>query len=84
MSVAPPLTITNIISQFLGSAPSLEEIVAFKLPEALEQRALVLLERNRNGELTPDEHHEIEEFTRMGHFMNRVKAQARLKMAGKA
>ncbi len=74
MSVAPPLTITHTISQFLGSAPSLEEIVAFKLPEVIEQRALVLLECNRNGELTPNEHDEIEEFTHMGHFMNRVKA----------
>lgn len=77
-------TITAVISEFLGSAPSLDEIVAFKLPDPLEKRGLDLLERSRNGELTADERSELDEFTRMGHFMNRVKLQARLKMVGKA
>jgi len=80
MAVAPPFTITTVISHFLGSAPTLEEIVAFKLPEALEERALELLARNRNGELNDDERAEMDEFTRMGHFMNMVKLQARLKL----
>ncbi len=77
-------TITTVISEFLGSAPSLEEIIAFKLPESLETHALELLERSRNHQLTSDERAELDEFTRMGHFMNRVKLQARLKLAGKA
>jgi len=77
-------TITTVISEFLGSAPTLEEIAAFRLPETVETRALELLERNRNDQLTPEERAELDEFTRMGHFMNRVKLQARLKLAGKA
>lgn len=80
MAVAPPFTITTVISNFLGSAPTLEEIVAFKLPEALEERALELLARNRSGKLTDNERAEMDEFTRMGHFMNMVKLQARLKL----
>ena len=84
MAVAPPFTIMSVISNFLGSAPTLEEIVAFRLPEALEERALELLERNRSSQLTPEERDELDEFTRMGHFMNMVKLQARLKLAGKA
>jgi hypothetical protein len=77
-------TITTLISEFLGSAPTLEEIIAFRLPEPLELRGLELLERNRSGYITPEERAELDEFTRMGHFMNRVKLQARLKLAGKA
>ena len=84
MAVAPPFTITTFISNFLGTAPTLEEIVAFELPEALEERALELLALNRSGQLTAEERAELDEFTRMGHFMNMVKLQARLKLAGKA
>lgn len=76
MAVAPPFTITAVISHFLGAAPTLEEIVAFKLPEALEERALELLAHKRDGELTDVERAEMDEFTRMGHFMNMVKLQA--------
>lgn len=84
MAVAQPHALTTVISDFLGSAPTLEEILAFKLPEALEERALELLARRRNGELTSEERAELDEFTRMGHFMNRVKLQARLKLAEQA
>ena len=74
----------RVISEFLGSAPTLDEIIAFKLPEVEEERALELLARSRNGELSPEDRAELDEFTRMGHFMNRVKLQARLKLAGQA
>lgn len=81
MATAPPFTITNVISDFLGTAPTLDEIIAFKLPEALENRGRELLQRNREGILTPEERDEMEEFTHMGHFMNMVKLRARLKKA---
>jgi hypothetical protein len=81
MAIAPPPTITAYISTFLGAAPTLEEIIAFRLPEVLEARSLELLERHREGVLTPDEREEIEEFRRMGHFMNMVKLRARAKLA---
>lgn len=78
---APTLTITTLIEQFLGSAPSLDEIITFELPEPVQERALELLERKRDGALTSAEEAEIEEYTRMGHFMNRVKANARVRLA---
>jgi hypothetical protein len=81
MAIAPAPTITEVISEFLGSAPTLQEIVAFRLPEAVEHRALELLELHRNGQLTAAEREEMEELTLMGHFMNKVKLQARLKLA---
>lgn len=84
MHVAPPLTMSAVISDFLGTAPSLEAIIEFKLPEALEQRVLELLDHKRRDLLTADEHAELDEFTRMGHFINLVKLKARLQLAGKA
>jgi hypothetical protein len=84
MAVASPPTITEVITEFLGAAPTLEEIVHFRLPDALERRALDLLEQNRNGELTPEDGAELEELTRMGHFMNQVKLKARMQLAGEA
>jgi len=80
MTDIPVLTVSVVMSEFLGSAPTLQEIVAFKLPDTLEQRALDLLARRRQEVLSAVEQAELDEFTRMGHFMNRVKLQARLKL----
>lgn len=82
MHPAPSITITTVVSDFLGSAPSLEDIIAFRLPEILEERGLTLLALSREGSLSQDEQSELDEFTRMGHFMNRVKLKARLTLAG--
>ncbi len=71
-------TISTVIIEFFGCAPTLEEIIAFRLPEPLEVRARQLQSRKCAGQLTPDERAELDEFTRMTHFMNRVKLQARL------
>jgi hypothetical protein len=84
MAIAPPPTVTTYISAFLGAAPTLEEIIAFRLPDILEARSLELLERHREGLLTPEEHEEIDEFLRMGHFMNMVKLRARMKLANES
>lgn len=82
MYPAPPLTITGVVSEFLGSAPTLEAIIAFHLPDVLETRGLELLALSREGRLSEAERDELDEFTRIGHLMNRVKLQARLQLAG--
>jgi len=82
MHSAPPVTITSVITDFLGIAPSLEEIIAFRLPDDLEARGLELLTLSREGRLSNETEAELEEFTRLGHLMNRVKLKARLKLAG--
>jgi len=70
------------ITDFLASTPTPEEIIAYKLPEALETRAHELLDRNRNNTLTPDEKTEMEAFIEIDHLMTILKAKARLKLAG--
>lgn len=70
----------DALTDFLASDPTPEQILAYKLPEALELRTLDLLERNRDNRLSSDEREEMEAFKRMGHFMNMQKLKVRLKM----
>jgi len=80
MTNASPKTITDIVTDFLGSAPSLEEIAAYRLPTDLQSRAHDLLEKNRKGSLSDSERAEMEEFRRLDHLLTLVKAKARLKL----
>jgi hypothetical protein len=68
----------------LASAPSLEEIIAYRLPDYLQDRAHLLLEKNREHSLTANERQEMDEFLQIDHIMARIKAKARLKQAGRA
>ncbi len=80
MTDAPARTIKEVVTDFLGSAPTLEEIAAYRLPPDLQDRAHQLLDRNRAGMLTPDERSEMNEFSQIDHLMTLVKAKARLKL----
>jgi len=80
MMNASPKTITDIVTDFLGSAPSLEEIAAYRLPTDLQSRAHDLLEKNRKGSLSDSERAEMEEFRQLDHLLTLVKAKARLKL----
>jgi hypothetical protein len=81
MTYAPSLTVTEVISDFLVSGPSLEEIATFRLPEALEHRALDLLARQKSSVLTAEEADEINDLLRMGHFLNVLRLKAQLRLA---
>lgn len=80
MAFAPENTVSDIITDFLSSAPSLEEIAAYRLPDELQTRAHNLLEKNREGKLSAEERAEMEEFRQIDHLMTLVKAKARLKL----
>jgi hypothetical protein len=82
MAVAPPDTLFDVITDFLATEPTADQIIAYRLPQALEQRALDLLERNRQNVLTPEERAEMDEFLRINHLINMLKYKVRLKLAG--
>lgn len=73
-------TVFDVITDFLTTDPSTEEILAYKLPVELEQRAHDLMERHRNDQLTFDETLEMQDFMRMDRFMTLLKAKTRLKL----
>ncbi len=67
------------ILDFLASTPTPEQIIEFGPSESLQERASYLLKTNRNGTLTFEENAELDEFSRMNHFMSMLKLRARTK-----
>lgn len=80
MALAPEKTISDVLTDFLGSAPTLEEIAAYRLPDELQERAHTLLGKNRDGMLSEEERTEMEEFRQIDHLLTLIKAKARLKL----
>jgi hypothetical protein len=80
MSIAPEKTVKDVVTDFLSSAPTLNEIAAYRLPEELQERAHELLEKNRIGSLSDEERAEMEEFRQIDHLLTLVKAKARLRL----
>lgn len=80
MALAPEKTVSDIVTDFLGTAPRLEAIVAYRIPQEFQERAHELLDKNRDGSLSEAEKYEMEEFRQIDHLMTLVKAKARLQM----
>ncbi|HLU12256.1 MAG TPA: hypothetical protein VK003_21440 [Oceanobacillus sp.] len=84
MAIATPGTLVDILTDFLAANPSSEEIVSFRLPEHIEQRAHELLELNRQNRLNDADRADFEEFMRMEQFMSLLKIKARLQLSKNA
>jgi hypothetical protein len=83
MSDTHTQNIKELVTDFLGSAPSLEEIANYRLPSGLQERAVALLDKNRSNGLSADERGEMEEFRQIDHLLTLVKAKARLRLQSK-
>lgn len=79
MSLAPERTVSDVVTDFLSSTPTLEAIASYRLPDDLQQRAHELLEKNRDGTMSQEERHKMEEFRHMDHLMTLIKTKARLR-----
>ena len=84
MTNAPVRSIKDVVTDFLGAAPTLDEIAAYRLPDELQTRAHDLLAKNRAGSITDDERAEMEEFRQIDHLLTLVKAKAKLKLKAKS
>lgn len=80
MALAPSKSIKDVVTDFLSSAPSLEEIVAYKLPENLQDRAHELLNKNRSNIISEAEHAEMVEFREMDHLLTLIKTKAQIRL----
>jgi hypothetical protein len=74
-------TLFDEVLDFLASTPTPEKIIAFKPSEALQQRLRYLLDRNQSAGLSVEEQTELDEFSRINHFMSMLKTRARKKFA---
>lgn len=80
MEATPFRTVFGVITDFLASDPTSDEIIAYRLPPDLESRAHDLLERSGEGQLTFDEQLEMYDFMRADEMMSLLKAKTRLKL----
>ena len=69
------------VYQFLISSPTPEDIINFHASDAIQSRVRELLEANRASGLTLEQQTELDEFERVNHFVNMLKAYARQQLA---
>lgn len=77
---APVRSVFSEITDFLATNPTPEAIIAYRLPDDLQTRAHELLDKNGEGELTPEEYHEMMDFARIDNLMTLLKAKMKLKL----
>jgi hypothetical protein len=73
----------DVVTDFLASEPSPEELIAYHLPDDLQVRVDELVERNGEGQLTFDEQQELFDFMRADEMMALLKAKTKLRMRTK-
>lgn len=73
---AVPAHIYRAIVTFLASAPTPQQIAAFKPSAEMQRRLQVLVERSRADNLTPAEHGELDELERIEHLVVMLKSGA--------
>ena len=80
MATLQPVAYDEIVDLFTEPAIA-ERVLSFHPSPGMQERVEALLEKNRNGTLTPDEQAELDEVERLEHFMRLVKARLRQKLA---
>jgi len=75
--------VLNIVSpvyqelvDYLAQTATPEQIMAFKVSNAMQKRADELLERNSDGELTPEEASELQQMLQFDRMVSLLKARA--------
>ncbi|MBI3850894.1 MAG: hypothetical protein HY298_11560 [Verrucomicrobia bacterium] len=70
-------TLAREVVSFLAREPRPDEILAFQPSERFVEHTRELLDKNRDGTLTPDEEAEMDEIEALDNFMAVLKARAR-------
>ncbi len=74
-------TLFDEVLDFLASTPTPEQIIVFQPSDSLQERLRYLLDQNRGVGLSREEQAELDEFSRMNHFMSMLKIRARKKLS---
>lgn len=80
MEQSPVRTVFDVITDFLAANPTPNEILAYHLPDDLQNRADYLLDRNSDDALTPDEHDEMQQFMAVDEMFALLKAKTKLRL----
>jgi hypothetical protein len=80
MSAASQHTLVDEITDFILTSPTLEQIIEFKISDALNERLHVLLDKHSEEGLTTDEQTELNSFLQISHILTVLTAKARLQL----
>lgn len=81
VSIQPQVPVLfDEVLEFLASTPTPQQIIEFHPSDELDTRISHLLEMNRQGTLSTDKAIELEEFSRLEHFMRMLKIKAQQKL----
>ena len=80
MQNTPTRTVFDVITDFLATEPSPQEIIAYHLPDDLQQRADYLAELNGEDQLRPSEREELDEFLKVDRMFSLLKTKMKLKL----
>ncbi len=64
------------LMDYLANLATPEQILAFKISETMQQRLEELFKKNNEGEITPDERQELDEFVEFDQRVMLLKARA--------
>lgn len=77
---APTRTVFDVITDFLASEPTPQDVIAYHLPDDLQARADYLAEQNGEDLLTPEEREELNEFLNADQMFSLLKTKMKLKL----
>ncbi|MEO1290658.1 MAG: hypothetical protein AAFV93_23195 [Chloroflexota bacterium] len=80
MQNIPTKTVFDVITDFLATEPSPQEIIDFYLPEDLQERANYLAGQNTEGMLTYAEREERTEFLNADQMFSMLKTKMKLRI----
>lgn len=77
-------TITDELIDFIVSSPTLTQMAEFRFSDDFRERYRYLLDANRNGTLTSEEHAELNRFEWLDNLVIDLKLRARQQLAKQA
>lgn len=65
------------IIDFIAAGTTPDALVAFRPSERVQERVTTLVERSKDGTISPEEQSELEDYLQLEHIMIMAKARAR-------
>lgn len=65
------------IIDFIAAGATPEAVVAFRPSKSVQERVAALVERSKEGVISPEEQSELEDYAQLEHIMIMAKARAR-------
>jgi len=78
MATQVKVPIYQNLVEYLANSTTPEQVIAFRIDDATQARGEELLDKNNEGELSPEERLELEELRQFHQVVSKLKAQAML------